>query len=112
MNCSWCGKAIEGKAFSRSSYGPLTWGNGDVEVELVPGNEAVFCCAGCEWAYELDFHRLLGMNGKEAREHLLKVHEISSGKPGGRQCRESWNRSAEVAKVMLRMWTGKEVSTG
>lgn len=108
MICSWCGKEMVGEPFSWSSRGAMTWGDGDVEVEMVPGYEAVFCSGGCEWAFELDKHRLLGMEPKDARRHLIKVHEISPGKPAGKQSRECWNQSAEIAKVMYRLMTSED----
>jgi hypothetical protein len=34
MKCSWCGNEIQSEPFSRVSQYPLTWGNGDVEVDI------------------------------------------------------------------------------
>jgi hypothetical protein len=105
--CSWCGKECEEDARLRFEAGAFTWGDGDVEVEVVPGYEASFCCDGCMWAFELDKHRLIGMSAKEAREHLMEVHEICPGKAAGGQSRECFHQSAEMAKVMYKIMTGK-----
>jgi len=99
--CSWCGRDIIGEVFASAEYGPLIWGDGEVEIELLGVVTMVFCCAGCQWAEEVGMHRLFGMDGKATREHLIKTHGISPGKPGGPQCVESVNRGLKVAKAVL-----------
>lgn len=103
---------MEGEAFSRRSAGALVWGDGDVEVEMVAGYEAEFCSEGCEWVFELDKHRLLGMVGREARRHLTEVHGCRPGKPAGRQSDECWGQSAEIARAVARMVSGREDRCG
>jgi len=101
--CSWCGKQIDGEPVDSFTSGAFTWGDGEVEIEIVPGYEAVFCCAGCSWAFSLDKHKILGMSGKDAREHLIKVHEIKPGRPGGKQSRDCFVQSKEIAEAILKV---------
>lgn len=107
MVCSWCGQGIAGEPFSRCSSSPLTWGDGRVEVEMTAGWEAVFCCGGCEWNFELDKHLIYGMSRREARKHLVEFHELSPGRPAGYQSNACAEQSARIARVVKSMFCGK-----
>ena len=85
INCGWCGKAINGEPVSTIKSGAMVMGNGEKEVELMPGYVADFCCNGCAWAFSAETHRLWGLSGKDLRTHLIDVHGFSypPGKPVG-----------------------------
>jgi len=107
MVCSWCGGGIAGEPFSMASSTPFTWGDGKVEVELVAGWEAVFCCGGCEWNFQLDKHRLIGLPGRDARRHLVEVHKLKPGRPAGKQSRACYEQSKELARASYRLFFGE-----
>ena len=110
MNCGWCGQDINGEPFSSTEVSGVMGGSfcgggrWKDEVQLTPGYSVAFCCRGCEWAFQVDKHRLLGMTGKQAREHLKKVHLISPGHPGGKQSLECFNQSKEIARVIFSLF--------
>lgn len=84
-NCSWCGNEIIGEPKYTYESGPLVHGDGDKETEIMPAYKADFCCSGCEWAFLAENHRLFGISGKELRNHLVDIHELTypPGKPAG-----------------------------
>jgi hypothetical protein len=103
--CSWCGGAVKDFIFA-TSVSPLTWGNGSVEVEVVGGFEAVFCCMGCEWNFELSNHLLLGMDGKTARRHLVDMHELEPSRPAGSESDACFERRQARARAIARIFGG------
>lgn len=99
--CGWCGKDIVGEAVLPYEQSPLTWSNGDVEIEETPGFKVGFCCEGCAWAFGIEEHHLWGMHGKEVRRHLIDEHGLTPGKPAGKQSKECWDRFAEIAVTLM-----------
>ena len=84
-NCGWCGKVITGEpVMSAGGSAIFMWGNAN-EVELMPDYLVNFCCNGCAWAFAAETHRLMGLSGKELRNHLINEHGFSypPGKPAG-----------------------------
>lgn len=75
--CGWCGNEINGEPASTIEKGAIVMGNGENEVELMPGYVADFCCNGCAWAFLSETHRLIGLSGKELRNHLIDMHGLS-----------------------------------
>lgn len=84
MICSWCGNEITGESVT-IEQGEIVFGNGDTEQAVIPALSNTFCCNGCAWAFEVQKHRLWGLQGKELREHLINDHGLvhPCGKPTG-----------------------------
>ena len=106
--CGWCGADLNGQGIQRYETHGLVTNIDDIEVETDGYFVAEFCCEGCAWCFGLDIHKIWGMSGKEAREHLVKVHGLVAGKPNGKQSLECWSRSARIAKAVYRFMTGQE----
>ena len=83
--CGWCSKVITGEPVLTIQNSAMVMGDGETEVELMPGYVADFCCHGCAWAFSAETHRLMGLSGKDLRPHLIDVHELvyPPGKPAG-----------------------------
>jgi hypothetical protein len=110
--CGWCGQEIFGEPEFSGGIASMSFGDSfGREFEVITETPLDFCCEGCKWAFELDLHRIIGMTGKEAREHIRAEHKLSPGKPGGKQSKECWDRSAKIASAVFSMFTGfKETS--
>ena len=52
----------------------MVMGDGEKEVELMHGYVADFYCHGCAWAFSAETHRLMGLSGKDLRNHLIELH--------------------------------------
>ena len=83
--CGWCGKVINGEPVSTIEDDAMVMGDGETEVEIMPGYVAGFCCHGCAWAFSAETHRIRGLSGKDLRNHLIDIHGLSypPGKPAG-----------------------------
>ena len=83
--CGWCGKVIVGEPILIINNPAMVMGAGDNEVEVMPAYEVAFCCHGCDWAFSVETHRLIGLSGKDIRRHLINAHGFSypPGKPAG-----------------------------
>ena len=87
--CGWCGKVITGEPVLTIKNSAMVMGDGETEVEIMPGYVADFCCHGCVWAFSAETHRLMGLSGKYLRFHLIEIHGFNypPGKPaGGMRC--------------------------
>jgi hypothetical protein len=84
-SCGWCGKLINGEPASTIEGGAIVMNDGEKEFELMPAYQADFCCSGCAWAFSAENHRLMGLSGKDLRNHLIDMHGLSypPGKPAG-----------------------------
>ena len=85
IKCGWCGKVITGVPVLTIEESAMVMYDGDTEVELMPEYEVEFCCHGCAWAFSVEVHRLMGLSGKDLRNHLIEMHKFSypPGKPAG-----------------------------
>lgn len=83
--CGWCGKAIKGVPVLTIKNSPMVYSDGETEVELMPGYEVIFCCHGCFWAFSVEVHHLIGLSGKDLRNHIISEHGLKypPGKPAG-----------------------------
>ncbi len=87
--CAWCGTEIDGEPVLTIQNSAMMKGEGETEVEIIPGYVADFCCHGCAWAFMTETHRLMGLSGKDLRTHLIEAHGLvhPPGKPaGGMRC--------------------------
>ncbi len=82
--CGWCGKEITSESILSIEESAMIMFDGEKEVEI-PGYVADFCCHGCAWAFSAETHRMMGLSGKDLRNHLIEVHGFSHppGKPAG-----------------------------
>ncbi len=82
--CGWCGKVITGEPVLTIGIVPFM-SDGGSEYVLMPGHIVDFCCHGCVWTFLVETHRLMGLSGKDIRNHLIDVHGLSypPGKPAG-----------------------------
>ena len=86
--CGWCGKVINGEPVLSIAISGMIMNDGETEDEM-PGYIADFCCHGCAWAFSVEYHRLIGLSGKDLRNHLIEAHGLvhPPGKPaGGMRC--------------------------
>lgn len=83
--CGWCGNIITGVPILTIEESAIVMYDGETEVELMPNYVADFCCNGCVWAFSTETHRLMGLSGKDLRNHLIDVHGFNHppGKPAG-----------------------------
>jgi len=83
--CGWCGKVMVDEPVLIINNPAMVMGASNTEVELMPACEIAFCCHGCAWAFSVETHRLMGLSGKDLRNHLRNVHGFSHspGKPAG-----------------------------
>ncbi len=83
--CGWCSNVINGEPILTIEESAMVMYDGEIEVEIMPGYIADFCCNGCAWAFSTETHRLMGLSGKELRAHLIDIHGFSypPGKPAG-----------------------------
>lgn len=83
--CGWCGNMITGEPILTIEESAMVMYDGDSEVELMPGYVVDFCCHGCAWAFSAEIHRMMGLSGKNLRNHLIDVHGFNHppDKPGG-----------------------------
>ena len=83
--CGWCGNVIPGEPILTIEESAMVMFDSETEVEIMPGYIADFCCHGCAWAFLVEYHRMMGLSGKEIRSHLIDVHELvyPPGKPAG-----------------------------
>jgi len=83
--CGWCGNVITGEPILTIEESAMIMYDGEAEVEIMPGYIADFCCHGCIWRFSVENHRLMGLSGKDLRNHLIDVHGLSHppGKPAG-----------------------------
>ncbi|MFW9877461.1 MAG: hypothetical protein ACFFG0_30615 [Candidatus Thorarchaeota archaeon] len=84
-DCGWCGQEIKGISKMIITIPTIVTANGKNEVEPMPGYEVKFCCHGCAWAFSAEIHRLMGLSGKDLRNHLIGEHGLKypHGKPAG-----------------------------
>lgn len=82
--CSWCGREISGQVIDSRKVCYASFGFD--KPEMVE-REIGFCCDGCAWAWAIEFHRLFGVTGQDARRHLIEVHRLvhPPGEPAARQ---------------------------
>lgn len=100
-NCSWCGAKITGEAVMSGEIYHYTFGGSGESEPII--NEIGFCCDGCAWAWEIEEHRIMGLMGKAAREHLINEHGLKHppGSPAGKQSKECFDDFAgEVEKIL------------
>lgn len=99
-NCSWCGALIIGEpvAPGRGYYAEF---NG--HLECIVSYEVAFCSGGCAWRWGIESHKLVGVIGKAARQHLIDRHGLTAGVPAGRQCRECRNHFTREAEAIARI---------
>jgi len=83
--CGWCGKVIAGEPILTIVNSAMIATKGEKEWELMSGYTVDFCCHGCAWAFSAEIHRLMGLSGKELRNHLVEAHcfDHPPGKPAG-----------------------------
>lgn len=81
--CGWCGNVITGEPILTIEESAIVMYDGANEAELMPDYVADFCCNGCAWAFSAETHRLIGLSGKDLRNHLIEVHGFNHppGKP-------------------------------
>lgn len=88
--CGWCGKGINGEPVLTIKCTDMVMYKGEKEVVLMPSYVADFCCHGCAWAFSAETHRLMGLSGKDLRNHLIDIHGFNypPGKPAGSMRRD------------------------
>jgi len=105
--CGYCGCAIIGEGVCPVEVMPMVVGSSEGDDhEIGFRYSLVFCCEGCAWAFELESHSLLGMTGKEARKHLIDMHELIPGKPAGKMCVRCSDMLCEQAKTLSGFLSG------
>lgn len=98
--CSWCDRPIFGELVAPGIQYLGEFGSGE-KPEILKANVG-FCCNGCAWAWWIESHRLFGVTGNEAREHLIKEHGLVH--PPGVAGKQSVHCFREFEKRRLLMY--------
>jgi len=105
--CGYCGGDIVGEGVKPVEQMPIVVGGSEGnEFEACESFTVSFCSAGCAWAFGIVSHGIYGMDGKEARRHLIDEHGLIPGKPAGEMSRECSERFMKMAEVFMSFMEG------
>jgi len=105
--CSWCGVELTGEVVGAGEVGVSSMADNKSGCEYY---EVGFCCDGCAWCWQLEYHGIIGLTGKEARRHLIEEHGLKSGAPAGGPSQECcFHFSREASRVLDAIFPGKSL---